>query len=322
MALQACDNVKWGGMSIELRQSDPPPGARVDTIPTDPEVVLPPLPEGPVLSVVETDESGAARLVVVAEIVGDSVRPLLQETDAPGFTERFVQERLSAGTEFHLLANGVRVGRFTVEGPAQRDQAFCDDNLVAPGYVELHPTARSRTRFLALPDDASAHVPRGTVSELPSNRGQRVNALRIYGDLLNQFRARWPDDTQAARRDLRIIDLGGDASPTMASTFLFRDRLSVSEPGNSAHSIFFIATLEGPAYQPRYVRYRSVVDGGKAVPRYLDYADLDADGAQEHVLYVYGATEQWFAVVNPGADRWELAFEDPCGRAQEAAAPS
>ncbi len=69
----------------------------------------------------------------------------------------------------------------------------------------------------------------------------------------------------------------------------------------------------GPAYQPRYVRYRSVTDGGKAVPHYLDHADVDGDGAAEFVLDVYGATEQWFAVVNSGEGSWDLIFEDSCG---------
>ncbi len=301
-------------MNVELRQADPPPGARVDSLSTEPEVVLPPLPEGPVLAVVEVDPAGS-RLIAVAEVAGDSVLPLLQEAEEPGFTQRFIDERLAPGTEFSLFADGVRVGRFTVEGMAERDGRYCGLNVSAPGYVELNPTATGRSRFLALPVEASAHVPRGKLAERPSNRGQRVNTLRIYGDLLNQFRARWPDDTQAARRDLRVIDLSSTGAPMLATTFLFRDRLSVSEPGNSAHAIFFIAELEGPAYQPRYVWYRPAAEEGKGVPRYLDHADLDGDGSPEFVLDVLGADRQWFAVGNRRAATWELAFQDACGQA-------
>lgn len=312
-ALYGCDNVEWGGWSVELRQADPPPGALRDSIPADPEVVLAPLPDGPVLSVVEVDDAGA-RVIPVAEISGDSLRPLLREAEAPGFTDRFAQERLAVGTEFALFADGMRVGRFTVEGPAERDARYCAENLTAPGYLEVNPTAAGRQRFLALVESQAMDVPRGSVVDRPSDRGQRINTLRIYGELLNQYRARWPDDTQAARADLRIIQPPGGAT-TLASTFLFRDRLSVSPPGNSAHSIFFVAELEAGAYRPRYVWYRRADDEGKGVPRYLDHVDFDGDGSFEFVLDVLGATNQWFAVVNQAAAGWELTFQDECGQA-------
>jgi len=318
-ALYACDNVEWGGWSVELRQADPPPGALLDTVPSEPEEVLAPLPDGPVLSVVEVTD-GAARLITVAEVAGDSVLPLLQESEAEGFTERFVQERLAVGSKFAVFADGQRVGSFVVEGPGERDLAYCGLNIAAPGYVELHPSAVNRTRFLALPETVADAIARGTIAEVPSNRGQRINALRIYGELLNQLRARWPDDTQAARRDLRIVGLGTDGAPALVSTFLFRDQLAVAEPGNAAHSIFFLAELAGGAYQPRYTWYRRAADEGKGVPRYLGHVDVDGDGTQEFVLDVLGATNQWFAVVNQVGGTWETAFQDDSGQAVQAPA--
>ena len=313
-ALYACDNVEWGGMSVELRQPDPPPGALLDTVPNEPEEVLPPLPEGPVLSVVERTD-GAARLVSVAEVAGDSVLALLAESDAPGFTDRFVQERLAPGSRFAVFADGQRVGTFTLDGGSERDAVYCAQNIVSDGYLELHPSAIDRSRFLALPEAVAADVSRGVVTEIPSNRGQRINALRIYGELLNQFRARWPDDTQAARADLRIVGLGTAGAPALVTTFLFRDRLSVAEPGAAAHSIFFLAELEGPAYQPKYIWYRRAADEGKGAPRFLDHVDVDGDGSDEFVMDVLGTSQRWFAVVNRTDSGWELAFQDACGQA-------
>src|SRR5688500_4268449 len=74
-ASAACDNVEWGGASVQI-VSPPPAGGAAVTAPEPGTVSGLGLPTGPVLFHVVRNPNGTARLIPVLEIGRDSVRTL------------------------------------------------------------------------------------------------------------------------------------------------------------------------------------------------------------------------------------------------------
>ncbi len=311
--LVACDNVDWGGTQFELR---PPPKAEpapVDSSQIAPEELPPPLPEGPILGVIELD-GDRGRLLTVGELTPSGLAPLASEDTLPGFRARLEAEMVPPGTEFEVYRRGAAVGRFVVDGPVEVAPGYCGQTLSFPGYVELVPSVSGTGRLLGLPLGTLPNPTRVIPPVEEVSRGQRINILRLYGEQITANRARWPQDVQAARRDLQVIDLGRGSTSAMVSTFLYRDRLNVSAPGANAYSMFIVAENPTNAYEARYVWYRPVSTRGKGAPRLLDLLDWDGDGGMEMLLDVSGDTQQWFAVVDetsPG--QWDLAYQEECG---------
>ncbi|MBW3535544.1 MAG: hypothetical protein KY453_10070, partial [Gemmatimonadetes bacterium] len=117
-ATSACDNVAWGGVEVHLQP--PPPatfGAALDTEDAGEDEGLR-LPDQPVLYMGRADTTGAVTLVPVGAIAGDSLVPIPDEDEAPGYRAAFAQEFLAPGSEFVLFSRGARVGRFTVQDVA------------------------------------------------------------------------------------------------------------------------------------------------------------------------------------------------------------
>lgn len=309
----ACDNVEWAGATMELRPPPKPDPVPVDSVPGEDEPLPPPLPDGPILGVVEM-EGDRARLIPVGEVTAGGLVPLASDDTLPGFTERLAAERLGPGTEYDLFYRGVPVGRFAVDQPAISATGFCFDVPAASGFVEVAPSAAGTRRFLAMPSGSNVGLPRGT--EPPpteSTRGMRINTLRLFGEQITANRARWPQDVAAARRDLQLLDLGRGNSAALASTFLFRDGLTVGAPAAGAYSMFILAENPAAAYNAEYVWYRRADQEGKGIPRLLDALDYDGDGGYELVLEVLGADDRWFAVVEEQTGTWTRSFQHPCG---------
>ncbi len=300
-------------MEFELQ---PPPEAApapVDSSQLAPEELPPPLPEGPVLGVIELD-GDRGRLLTVGELTPSGLAPLASEDTLPGFQARIEAELVPVGTEYELYRRGAAVGRFIVDGPLEVAPGYCGRTLSFPGYVELAPSVSTTSRLLGLPAGTLAGVTRDVPPNPAASRGQRINILRLYGEQIAANRARWPPDVQAARRDLQVIDLSRGASSALVGTFMYRDRLAVGAPGSNAYSMLIVAENPTNAYEARYVWYRPVSTRGKGAPQLLDVLDWDGDGGVEMLLDVNGDSQRWFAVLDetsPGS--WELAYQDECG---------
>lgn len=301
-------------MDVELR---PPPQAApavVDSSQLAPEELPPPLPEGAVLGVIELD-GDRGRLLAVGEVGPAGITALASEDTLPGFRARLQSELIPPGTVYDLYRRGASVGRFVVDGPLEIAEGYCGSTLAFPGYVELAPSVANNSRLIGLPAGTIEETTRVVPPTETASRGQRINILRLYGEQITANRARWPQDVQAARRDLQVIDLGRGATSALVSTFLFRDQMTVGPPGASAYSMFIVAENPTNAYEARYVWYRPVTTGGKGAPQFLDMLDWDGDGGMEMLLDVRGAEDQWFAVVDetsPG--QWDLAYQEQCGQ--------
>lgn len=310
----ACDNMEWAGFEFALQ---PPPRAApptVDSSAVAPEEIPPPLPEGPILGVIELD-GDRGRLLTVGELTASGLAPLASEDTLPGFRARLESELVPLGTEYQLFRRGTAVGRFVVDGPLEVATGYCGQTLSFPGYVELVPSAFGNTRLLGLPAGTLANPNRAVAPVEASSRGQRINMMRLYGEQIGAQRARWPSNVDAARRDFQVIDLGRGSSSALVSTFMFRDQLAVAEPRTNAYSMFIVAENPANAYEARYVWYRPVSTSGKGAPRFLDMLDWDGDGGMEMLLDVQGATDQWFAALDETTSgTWDLAYQEECGR--------
>lgn len=323
--LPACDNVDWGGVSMALRS--PPPkdttelagGAEGETGPT--------LPEGDVLFVVrrpapaqgQETPAGPPTLTPVAEISGDSLRPLSFEDD--GFRSLFIREALGAGREFALFAGGTRVGTFAAGEENFSAEDYCSPRPGVRGVVELSPEAAEVREFLALEREAAEGIARGAYRSLESNLAQRNATVTIAAEVIPQVGAQWPTSLPVARRDLQILPMasGGDA---VAATFLFRDELAVGEPSDGTYALFVLAEAQAgteTGYGSSFVWYREARRDGKGAPRVFGQLDWDGDGQSELLLEVLGARNRWFAALDrPGAE-WERVYQDPCGTAEQQA---
>jgi hypothetical protein len=310
--LWGCDNVTWGGAEVSLEPPPPAPGAEEGPEPQEEVDTLPALPEGQVLFVVRRDPSGA-RIVPVAEMARDSLLPFPTEQERPGFTARYISERLVADREFTLMWDGARVGRFIAGPNVEPDSSYCQARPSVGGVIEVVPEAATQDVFLAVSTEGSEHLDRVARPPIASNRGQRVASLRVAGELISEAGARFPSDLVATRGDLRLLPLRPSAPPTMLATFLFRDRLLVEVPAPTAYSMFFVAEDAGAGYEQALWLYRPVDLQGKGAPRYLAHADWDGDGEEEVLLDVLGSQTRWLAALDRLQGRWRLAFQDPCG---------
>lgn len=323
-ALPACDNVEWGGVSWQLRS---PPAT--DTSGVADSVggeTGPTLPEGDVLFVVrqpppaeEGQEPPPATLYPVAEISGDSLRPLSFDDDQ--FRALFVREMLGADREFALFAGGRRVGTFAA---GEENVTRADDCAPRPGVqgiVELSPGAAGVREFLALEREAASGFTRSSYRRLESNLAQRNATVNIAGEVIPQVGAQWPTSLPVARRDLQILSMepGGIA---VASTFLFRDQMAVAEPSDGTYALFILAEEQAgtdTGYGSSFVWYREARRDGKGVPRVFGQLDWDGDGQSEILLEVLGARSRWFAALDRPGGEWERIYQDPCGTAERQA---
>lgn len=319
-ALAGCDNVAWGGADFEWRP--PPPKEVVEPeISEEPEEVLPPLPEGPVLFLVQRADA-EWRAEPLGEIGADTLMPMATDALYPGFTARYVRERLGEGREFVLFQGSSRLGRFVAGAQVQPDSTYCQPRPSVSGFVELVPEAVGLTSFLALPAEQAGHLGRGLPVDLEMTRGQGITSYRLAEQLFNERRYRWPPDIAAARASVRVFPTAHSAQPLIASTYLYRDGLGVGAAPEAAYSMFFIAEDRGSEYAPTYVWYRNVEESGKGAPRLQTWGDWDADGQEELLLDVFGAESRWLAALDRpgGATQWHLSFQDACGQPRRPAA--
>ncbi len=308
----SCDNVGWGGIEVRLER----PLSSTDTLTTEPmpeeEEATVPLPSERVLFLVRS-EDGQASIMPLFEIAGDSLRPLPLESQYPGFLDRFIEGRLSPGTEFVVFSAGGRVGSFHLTEGAEVADEYCYSRPRVPGILETVPGAAEVQDFLALPrDEASAYRHR-PVQRLETTRAQRVLSLNLAGEVITEAGARWPATTVLdIRRDIQAVLLDG-RDDAFAATFVNLDGLTVGAAPSQAYSLFLFGVAAEGGYEPAFSWFRNYARDGKAAPRFLANLDWDEDSSDELLLEVSGVDTRWFMVAERSGPRWEVSYEDTCG---------
>ena len=275
-----------------------------------PEEPTPPRQQGPLLLAGLRDGSRAT-LAVVGEINGDSIAPFPNST-YPEDAERLA-EVVAIGTEWILFAEGVRVGRLVADQVSTATE-YCTPRASVSGVVEVVPGASEAERFLALAvsDAAGREYDDYTASARDYDQGvatltfaqdiiPRVGAVRPVGGLL------------AARQDIQAFGVAGVTGRAVAATFLSRDQIAISPPGQGAYAVFVLGVPTAGGYREGYSWYRSVDTEGKGVPRYFGHLDWDGDGDGEILLDVFGSNRRWYAGLSQRQGEWVRSFQDACG---------
>jgi hypothetical protein len=305
-----CDNVGWGGMDFEVR-SPPEPQVEAATEAEAETTVEPERTEGPIL-LAGLRDGERADMVVVGEIVADALRTF-PDPAHPEDAERLT-ELTSAGAEWVLFSEGVRIGRFIVErsGPAS---GFCNGRLALSGVVELVPSASGAERLLALPPDVGSERGREPYEQHQHVYDQRVASLSIAGEAIPRYGASWPEQGVLDARDhIQAFQLRNTPGQSIAATFMSGDELAIGAPPQDAYSLFIIGQQrQGAEYAEAYSWYQDAGASGKAAPRYFDHLDLNDDGTDEIVLDVFGANARWFAGLSRRNGQWMRTFNDRCG---------
>lgn len=281
LPLAACD-VEWGGAQIALE--DPAPEEEVEDTPEE-EVVIP-LPAGPLLYRVQTDDDGTATVVPVARMT-DSLPAdleLPEEFDAD-YRARFDSAFLASGTELAFIADGRRIGSILLGDDRFAWNATC-------------PSATDATTLLVtgqqLPVSGFA-LPLALVESDPgaSNPVETDRRMRTYGPVLteNLLEARGYDRAYLAQRaDLGTVSYTGDEGPAIVATYLVNDSLKLEWTEGRAVSLFFMARYDPSrgyySVWHEYRRYRSAEDREvftyenwiETPPGRLDFLELYGDG--------------------------------------------
>jgi len=312
-ALSACDNVEWGGVQVDLV---PPPEPVVEVAAAEaegeapelaPEIVL---PDGPILYM-GTRSGSRVSVHPVGEIGPEGLAPL-DPDDIPGFEEAFMDRDLQPGTPLTLFAEGVRVGTLRVDEVGV-EAGLCRPTPVASGLAEFVSGAGSATRFLAVPEGAVADVPFQDYRAMSHSYEQRVAGLNLASQALSRTGAIWPPSVLETRADMQAIPLDGDPTGAIAATFMYDDRLSISDPDSpQAYSLMVLGSGGPETYQLEHVWYRPVSQGGKAAARFFEQFDWDGDGQAEILLEVFGANARWAAALDRGPEGWTTVFESGC----------
>lgn len=308
-----CDNVTWGGTEVRL-QGPPARGdeAAAQVHEEAPAQEEPPDPfTGPIL-LAGAPAGDSVRLVVVGPVRGDVLEPLPAGEEGATAIASLIRKRLPPGTELVLFAQGARVGRLLVSGSSVDDR-FCPPRPVVTGVAELVPDAAEADRFLALADTSARPRPRTAYRAWSHDYTQRVSSLSLASEAIAQLGAPWPPSLLESRGDIRAFRLPEATGPSLAATFLYKDRLAVAPPAADAYALFVIGEPGQAGYRNTYTWYRRADDDGKGVPRYFDHLDLDGDGRSEILLDVFGAERRWFASLARRNGTWERSFQDLCG---------
>ncbi len=308
-----CDNVAWGGFQMDIHPPAPPPGADVGEEEVEGPVRLEAVETGPLLYLVERQGGASATLTPLAQILAGGYAPLPDPAETPQLVERFPLERWEAGTEFVLLAGGVRAGTLVTDGSSTLDDRMCLPRARGGGIVELTSAASGERTFLALRKDDLTH-PRlhGSFRSVSESYEIRVGSLDVARFLIPRLNAPWPPSVLEIRQDITPLPLG-DGSTGFTASFVFGDGLQVGAPAPTAYSIFYLAREEGDSFVPLFSWYQRADGAGKAFPRHVASHDLMGEGEPDLLLEVFGRESRWWAVAGRRDGEWRLLHQDPCG---------
>lgn len=324
MALVGCDNVRWGGVDVEIRPPDPPPSALLPP-PADVDEERPPEPveTGPLLYLVErSGNQNLASLLPVAEITAEGFVALPTADETPELVARFPLERWEAGTEFLLLDRGRRAGTFVADGTARPHEESCQLRPAGAGRLELRPEALAAgvTRFLAVRKEDVGRpgldlVPRDdprSWSPYPGPAELRTRALAAARYTIQRAGIPWPPSIPDILRDVRGVTLP-EPGEAVAASFSFGGELALGRVPPSAYGLFVVARETPGGNWTAVWSWHQMARDGKAFPNALAEGGLDPNRAPELLLEVWGEDRRWLALAGEGPEGWDLLYHDPCG---------
>jgi hypothetical protein len=317
-AAPGCDNVRWDGVSMELRSADPPASAPLPAGAGDEDPPLVPLELGPIVYLAART-GGEARLLPLAEWRNGSYEALPDAAETPDLVERFPLNRWEEGTEFLLLDRGVRAGTFIADGSAEADStSSCAVRPAGRGKVEIRPDVGDRRDFLAV---RKADVERGLLPDVPVVAADfpevsppatlRAGALTAGRQVIAEAGIPWPPTIPEILRDQQPVPLA-EGREAVAASFVFGDELAEGMPTPAGYSLFLLADRDEGEWSPFWIWYQRA-EHGKAVPRHVASTDLRGTGDPDLLLEVFGTDARWFAVVGERNGEWGILYSDECG---------
>lgn len=325
--LSACDQVRWGGVAIDVRPPEPVPTAEVEIAVAEVERPPEPIRSGPLAYLVERDGTGGI-LIPVAEWRGGTYAPLPASDETPEWVQRFPLERWEVGTEFILMDRGVRAGTFVSDGSATWHDERCLARPAGRGRLELRPEASGSQRFLAFRKEdlvsmgAEGQGVPGLWPGVPQGNELTSAAQTLARFVLTRANIPWPPsipDIVKARGGV-ILAPGANG---VAASFVFGGELEVGTGLPGGYGLFVLAAAD-PATQagwtPLWIWYQTMREG-KAVPQLLAggalpfRSDPESQTAtpSDFILDVFGARERSFAILGYRDDTWGLLYQDACG---------
>ena len=306
-ALSACDNVDWGGSSVQIVSPPPPGGGEVEAPPPGTVAGLG-MPSGPVLFHLVRTEGGTGQLVPVAEIGRDSLRTLRRPAGvAPeAYEQRFREAVIEPGAQFTLFRRGAEVGTFIVQEAAAVNTCGVP---TATGQFNTVAAAAGEGEFLAFrkglaPDVVGEYSPpqvEGTVRRYASLIAERL----VLQNGLQRPRS-WP----GAQRDLQALDAVHGGHPEMAATYLVGDNLGVGRADPEGYSVFYVADYaQRTGYTPFYTEVRDYDKTGKGAPMVVDHLNWNGQGESEILVRVFGEREAWYEALSRDGGTWRKVWE-------------
>lgn len=303
----ACDNVEWGGSSVQV-VTPPPPGGEDATGPEPGAIAGMALPTGPVLFHVIRAQNGIAQLIPVAEISGDSLRTIKKPAGVSpqAYEQRFREAVMPPNAQFVLFRRGSQVGTLTIQ-TASRPTAC--GVPTAQGQATTVAAAAAEGEFLAFrkglaPDVMGEYSPPqvdGTIRRYASLVAERL----VLQNGLQRPRS-WP----GAMRDLQALDLIRGGHPEMASTYLVGDQLGLGPAEPDAWSVFYVGDYEQRAgYTPIYQEVRAYNKTGKGAPKAVDHLNWNGTGQPELLIQIFGVRESWYEAISRDGGTWRKTWE-------------
>lgn len=306
-ALAGCDNVEWGGASVQIVAPPPPGGGEVEAPPPGAVAGLG-MPTGPVLFHLIRTEGGTGQLLPVAELGRDSLRTLRRPSGvAPeAYEQRFRDAVMEAGAQFVLFRSGAQVGTFTVTGPGPLNTCGVP---TAVGQFNTVAAAAGEGEFLAFrkglaPDVVGEYSPPqvdGTIRRYASLVAERL----VLQNGLQRPRS-WP----GAQRDLQALDVIRGGHAEMAATYLVGDNLSVGRADPEGYSVFYVAEYaQRTGYTPFYTEVRDYDRTGKGAPMAVDHLNWNEQGESEILVRILGEREAWYEALSRDEGTWRKVWE-------------
>ncbi|MBB4636240.1 hypothetical protein [Longimicrobium terrae] len=303
----ACDNVEWGGASVQV-VTPPPPGGEDATGPEPGAIAGMALPTGPVLFHVIRAQNGIAQLIPVAEISGDSLRTIKKPAGVSpqAYEQRFREAVMPLNAQFVLFRRGSQVGTLTIQTPSRPTACGVP---TAQGQATTVAAAAAEGEFLAFRKGLAPDV-MGEYSPPQVDGTIRRYASLVAERLVLQNGLQRPRSWGGAMRDLQALDLIRGGHPEMASTYLVGDQIGLGAAEPDAWSVFYVGDYEQRAgYTPIYQEVRSYAKTGKGAPKAVDHLNWNGAGQPELLIQIFGVRESWYEAISRDGGTWRKTWE-------------
>jgi hypothetical protein len=306
-ALPACDNVEWGGASVQVI-TPPPPSPDQQPGPDAAALAGLGLPTGRVIFHVVRREDGTAQIVPVAEMGADSLRTLRRPAGVSpeAYEQRFREAVMDVNSAFVLFRRGAEVGTLTVTGPGAVTSCGVPTMIGQPSTVAA---AAAEQEFIAFRRGLAPDV-RGEFAPPQVDGTMQRYASLIAERLVLQNGLQRPRSWPAAQRELQAVDLVRGGHAEMSATYLVGDNLGVGPGQEDGWAVFYVASYEQRAgYTPIYTDVRDYSKTGKAAPRLVDALDWNGREGAELLVQVHGTRESWYEAVTGDEGSWQRTWQ-------------